>query len=93
VKQTPGALGYVELIYALQTSTLMARSEHGGEFAKASVDSVHRCRGGRREADARRLPRLDHQRAWHWRLSDLVVHLDLLYENRRTRPSKAMVDL
>src|SRR5437899_2152569 len=41
VKQTPGALGYVELIYALQTkqpygSVLNA----AGEFAKASVESV-----------------------------------------------------
>src|SRR5713101_4651753 len=41
VKQTPGALGYVELIYALQTkqpygSVLNA----AGEFSKASVESV-----------------------------------------------------
>jgi len=41
VKQTPGALGYVELIYALQTKISYATVQNmAGEFTKASVESV-----------------------------------------------------
>ena len=41
VKQTPGALGYVELIYALQTKQPYGSVQNmAGEFSKASVDSV-----------------------------------------------------
>jgi phosphate transport system substrate-binding protein len=41
VKQTPGALGYVELIYALQTKQPYGSVQNmAGEFAKASVESV-----------------------------------------------------
>jgi phosphate transport system substrate-binding protein len=41
VKQTPGALGYVELIYALQTKQSYGSVQNmAGEFAKASVESV-----------------------------------------------------
>jgi phosphate transport system substrate-binding protein len=41
VKQTPGALGYVELIYALQTkSPYGAVQNMNGKFVKASIDSV-----------------------------------------------------
>jgi phosphate transport system substrate-binding protein len=41
VRQTPGALGYVELIYALQNKidTGLVRNP-GGVFAKATIDSV-----------------------------------------------------
>ena len=41
VKQTPGALGYVELIYALQTKQPYGSVQNmAGEFSKASVESV-----------------------------------------------------
>jgi phosphate transport system substrate-binding protein len=41
VSQTPGAIGYVELIYALQTKTSYGTVQNmAGEFAKASVESV-----------------------------------------------------
>jgi phosphate transport system substrate-binding protein len=41
VSQTPGAIGYVELIYALQTKTSYGSVQNmAGEFTKASVASV-----------------------------------------------------
>jgi phosphate transport system substrate-binding protein len=41
VAQTPGAIGYVELIYALQTKTSYGTVQNmAGEFMKASVPSV-----------------------------------------------------
>jgi phosphate transport system substrate-binding protein len=41
VKQTPGAIGYVELIYALQNKISYGAVQNmAGEFAKASVESV-----------------------------------------------------
>src|SRR3954470_24179095 len=41
VAQTPGAIGYVELIYALQTKTAYGTVQNAsGKFVKASVESV-----------------------------------------------------
>ena len=41
VSQTPGSLGYVELIYALQNKISFGTVQNAdGEFVKASVDSV-----------------------------------------------------
>jgi phosphate transport system substrate-binding protein len=41
VKQTPGSLGYVELIYALQNQIAFGSVKNmSGEFVKASVDAV-----------------------------------------------------
>jgi phosphate transport system substrate-binding protein len=41
VSQTPGAIGYVELIYALQTKTAYGSVQNmAGEFTKASVATV-----------------------------------------------------
>jgi len=41
VSQTPGSIGYVELIYALQTKIPFGAVQNAaGEFVKASVDSV-----------------------------------------------------
>src|SRR5207253_2706396 len=41
VTQTPGAIGYVELIYALQNKISYGSVQNmAGEFAKASVESV-----------------------------------------------------
>jgi phosphate transport system substrate-binding protein len=41
VSQTPGALGYVELIFALNTKTAYGQVKNmNGKFVKASIDSV-----------------------------------------------------
>ena len=41
VSQTPGALGYVELIYAIQTKTPYGQVQNAnGKFVKASIDAV-----------------------------------------------------
>ena len=41
VSQTPGALGYVELIFALQTKTNYGQVQNmNGKFVKASIESV-----------------------------------------------------
>ncbi len=41
VKQTPGAIGYVELIYALQNKIAFGSvRSHDGEFVRASIESV-----------------------------------------------------
>ena len=76
VTQTPGSIGYVELIYALQNKISYGAVQNAaGEFVKASIDVGDRGGRGRGGADAGRLPRVDHQRAGQRRLSDLVVHL------------------
>ncbi len=47
VKQTPGALGYVELIYALQNTIAYGSVKNlEGEFMKASVESVTAAAAG-----------------------------------------------
>jgi phosphate transport system substrate-binding protein len=47
VKQTPGAMGYVELIYALQNHIDFGLVQNAaGQFMKASLDSVTRCAAG-----------------------------------------------
>jgi len=44
VKQTPGAIGYVELIYALQNKISYGTVQNSaGEFVRASVESVAAC--------------------------------------------------
>jgi len=44
VKQTPGAIGYVELIYALQNKISYGTVQNSaGEFVRASVESVTAC--------------------------------------------------
>ena len=77
VTQTPGSIGYVELIYALQNKiALRLGAEHGAASSSRRSVAVGDRRGGRRRgADAGRLPRVDHQRAGQGRLPDLVVHL------------------
>ena len=47
VSQTPGAIGYVELIYALQNKIAFASVQNAaGEFVKASPDSVTKAAAG-----------------------------------------------
>jgi phosphate transport system substrate-binding protein len=47
VKQTPGAIGYVELVYALQNAVPFGAVQNAnGEFVKASIDSVTAAAAG-----------------------------------------------
>jgi phosphate transport system substrate-binding protein len=47
VTQTPGAIGYVELIYALQNKMAYGSVQNAsGEFVKASVDAVTKAAAG-----------------------------------------------
>src|SRR5262249_16457258 len=47
VTQTPGSIGYVELIYALQNKISYGSVQNGaGEFLKGSVDSVTKAAAG-----------------------------------------------
>ena len=51
VKQTPGAIGYVELIYAVQNKMPYAEVKNrGGEFVKADARIGHRCAGDGRNS-------------------------------------------
>ena len=53
VSQTPGAIGYVELIYALQTKTSYGQVQNmNGKFVKASLESVSAAA----DAAARQMP-------------------------------------
>ena len=46
MKQTPGAIGYVELIYALQNKIPYGAVQNkAGEFVNASLDSVTAAAG------------------------------------------------
>ena len=74
VRQLPGAIGYVELIYALQNHISFGDVKNAaGNWVKASIEASPKPR--QHQADARRLPRLHHQRAGRKRLSDLQLHL------------------
>jgi phosphate transport system substrate-binding protein len=47
VAQTPGSIGYVELIYALQTKTRFGAVQNAdGEFITASIDAVTKAAAG-----------------------------------------------
>ena len=51
VKQTPGAIGYVELIYALQNKMSYGSVEnHDGKFVKASLETVTAAAAGAAKA-------------------------------------------
>ena len=76
VTQTPGSIGYVELIYALQNKISYGAVQNmAGEFVKASVESVTAAAA----AAAAKMPadfRVSITNApGQGRLSDLVVHL------------------
>ena len=69
VKQTPGALGYVELIYAIQNKMPYAEVKNSaGEFVKPTLESVTAALAT--AANSRRFPFLDDERAGQERLSD-----------------------
>ena len=74
VSQTPGALGYVELIYALQNNISYGSVQNSsGNFVRASIDAV--TAAAALSANARGLPRLDHECFGKGRLPDRLVHL------------------
>jgi len=51
IKQTPGALGYVELIYALQTNISYGSVQNSaGEFVRASLETVTNAAAGAAKA-------------------------------------------
>ena len=79
VKQTPGAIGYVELAYATQNKMAMASVKNAnGEFVAPSIASVTAAAAGAaaKLAPDDGLPGLDRERAGSRRLPDLVLHLD-----------------
>lgn len=54
IKQTPGAVGYVELIYALQNNMGFAQVKNAaGNYIKASLESTSLCANGDIPADTR----------------------------------------
>ncbi len=54
IKQTPGAVGYIELTYALQNSMSFAQVKNAaGNFVKASLESASLCANGDIPADTR----------------------------------------
>ena len=64
VQQTPGAIGYVELIYALGNKLPSAKiKNHAGAFVEPTLDSHQRRRGRRALQHPRRPARLDHRPA------------------------------
>ena len=64
VKQTPGSIGYVELIYAIQNKIDYGSVQNmDGEFVRRHDRVRHRGGGRGGDADAQGLPRLDHERA------------------------------
>ncbi len=75
VRQLPGAIGYVELIYALQNKINYRRREECRRQLGQGLDRRRDRSRGQREADAGRLPHLHHQRAGRECLSDLELHL------------------
>ncbi len=79
VKQTPGAIGYVELAYAKQNHARRTQRSRmqSGEFVEPSIESATAAAAavGRTLSADVRLPPVDRQRGGHRRLPDLVVHL------------------
>ncbi|HET7694247.1 MAG TPA: phosphate ABC transporter substrate-binding protein PstS [Vicinamibacterales bacterium] len=94
VKQTPGALGYVELIYALQTRTPYGSVQNmNGKFVKASIDAVTAAAA----AAAKQMP-ADYRVSITNAPGDAVYPISsftwlLLYQDPRDKAqSKAMVE-
>ena len=74
IRQLPGSIGYIELIYALQNKIPYGSVQNSSKnFIKASLESTTAAAAGRE--DAGRLPRVDHQSSGQERLSDRQLHL------------------
>jgi phosphate transport system substrate-binding protein len=94
VSQTPGALGYVELIFALQTKTSYGQVQNmNGKFVKASIESVSAAA----EAAAKQMP-ADYRVSITNAPGDTVYPVSsftwmLFYQDPKDKPqSKVMVD-
>jgi phosphate transport system substrate-binding protein len=92
VSQTPGAIGYVELIYALQTKGRFGSVQNAsGEFVKASPDSVTRAAASAAIPDDFRVSITNAAGAGAYPISSFTWLL--LYQNPTdVQRSKLMVD-
>ena len=82
VKQTPGAIGYVELIYAIQNKMPYADIKNAaGEFVKPITRFGH-CSAGHSEYSGR-FPFLDDECARQGRLSDRGATWLLVYQQQK----------
>ncbi len=95
VKQTPGAIGYVELVYALQQKqSYGAVQNHDGAFVKASLESVTAAAaaaGGKKMPADFRVSIVNAEGPDAYPISSFTWIL--LYENPKNKAqSKAMVD-
>ena len=76
VKQVEGAVGYVELIYAMSNNLPYAQIKNAaGSFVEPSLESVTAAAASAKLGEGHRFPGLDHQRPGQGRLSDRFVHL------------------
>ena len=93
VKQTEGAIGYVELIYAVSNKLAFADIKNAaGEFVEPNLASVTAAAASAKLRARYRLPGVDHQCARRRRLSHRVVHLaagQADHAGRRSRPSRS----
>ncbi|HEY7292104.1 MAG TPA: phosphate ABC transporter substrate-binding protein PstS [Vicinamibacterales bacterium] len=92
VRQTPGAIGYVELIYALQNKIAFGDVQNAaGEFVKASTDSVTKAAATATMPDDFRVSITNAPGAGVYPISSFTWML--LYQNPTDKPrAKAMVD-
>ena len=92
VSQTPGAIGYVELIYALQTGIPFGAVRNAaGEFVKATPESVTKAAAGAAIPDDFRVSITNPPGAGAYPISSFTWLL--LYENPTDKAhAKAMVD-
>jgi phosphate transport system substrate-binding protein len=92
VTQTPGSIGYVELIYALQTKIPFGSVQNAaGEFVKASTDSVTKAAAGAAIPPDFRISITNAPGAGVYPISSFTWIL--MYEDPKDKASgKAMVD-
>ena len=90
VKQTPGSIGYVELIYAVQNKMEYGSVKNtAGNFVKADFTTRYGCCRRRGQKHARGFPRIHHQCSRQEYVSHLHLHLAADSRRRsRTRPKK-----
>ncbi len=78
VKQTPGSIGYVELIYAVQNKMAYGPVKNAaGEFVKADLESVSEAAAGAAKNMPRRFSRVHHQCSRKEGVPDFQLHLDV----------------
>ena len=76
VKQSEGAIGYVELIYALSNGLPAAEIKNAaGAFVAPTLKGLSAAAAGTDASARHRLPGLDHQRAGRRGVSDLLLYL------------------